>query len=179
MDITKKSQKDARVYATEIEFNKRNRQISSNFWLFSVLFHQLHWSIIAKKITPKIFCQNARCKQIIFCNLWKKIQTDSNRHTAVLKMKGIKQCERQISDADNQLLLRINEIRRICVSNQRFHNRLTLLRRFKGRDHPFKMSANFSRFLTPILLPSAVFYYYPSAIWQIFHAFSPKECQRH
>ena len=31
------------------------------------------------------------------------------------------------------------------------------------RDHPFKTSANFSRFLTPTPLPSAVFYYYPSA----------------
>ena len=31
------------------------------------------------------------------------------------------------------------------------------------RDHPFKTSANFSRFLTPTSLPSAVFYYYPSA----------------
>ena len=30
-------------------------------------------------------------------------------------------------------------------------------------DHPFKTSANFSRFLTPTPLPSAVFYYYPSA----------------
>ena len=31
------------------------------------------------------------------------------------------------------------------------------------RDHPYKKSANFSRFLTPTPLPSAVFYYYPSA----------------
>ena len=30
-------------------------------------------------------------------------------------------------------------------------------------DHPFKTSANFSQFLTPTPLPSAVFYYYPSA----------------
>ena len=30
-------------------------------------------------------------------------------------------------------------------------------------DHPFKTSANFSRFLTPTPLPSAIFYYYPSA----------------
>ena len=30
-------------------------------------------------------------------------------------------------------------------------------------DHPFKTSANFSQFLTPTPLPSAIFYYYPSA----------------
>ena len=47
------------------------------------------------------------------------------------------------------------------------------------RDHPFKTSANFSRFLTPPPLPSAVFYYYPSAqIWQIFDPSPPKQCRR-
>ena len=33
---------------------------------------------------------------------------------------------------------------------------------FVFRSHPFKASANFSQFLTPTPLPSAVFYYYPS-----------------
>ena len=40
---------------------------------------------------------------------------------------------------------------------------LTKIRDFRESDHAFKTSANFSRFLTPTPLPSAVFYYYLSA----------------
>ena len=42
---------------------------------------------------------------------------------------------------------------------------------FQLRDHPFKTSANFHKFLTPTPLPSAVFQYYPSANLANFHKF--------
>ena len=45
------------------------------------------------------------------------------------------------------------------------------------RDHPFKMSANFSRFLTPTLLLSADFYYYLSANLANFWPLHPKNCR--
>ena len=46
------------------------------------------------------------------------------------------------------------------------------------RDHPFKTSANFSRFLTPTPLPSAVLYYYLSANLVNFWPLPPKTCRR-
>ena len=49
---------------------------------------------------------------------------------------------------------------------------------YKLRDHPFKMSANYSWFLTPTPLLSAVFYYYPSANLAIFWPLPPKKCRR-
>ena len=44
------------------------------------------------------------------------------------------------------------------------------------RDHPFKTSENFSRFLTP--LPSTVFYYYSSVNMANFWPLPPKKCRR-
>ena len=45
-------------------------------------------------------------------------------------------------------------------------------------DHPVKTSANFSQFLTPTPLPSAVFYYYPSANLANFYPPPTKKCPR-
>ena len=45
-------------------------------------------------------------------------------------------------------------------------------------DHPSKTSANVSRFFTTTPLPSAVFYYYPSANLANFCPSSPKKCRR-
>ena len=45
-------------------------------------------------------------------------------------------------------------------------------------DHPFKKLANFSQFLTPTPLPSAVFYYYPSANLANFWPLPPRKCRR-
>ena len=46
------------------------------------------------------------------------------------------------------------------------------------RDHPFKKSVYFPRFLILTPLPSAVFYYYPSANLANFLPLPPKECRR-
>ena len=46
---------------------------------------------------------------------------------------------------------------------------------FSHRHNPFKMSANFSRFFILTPLPSAVFYYYPSANLANFWPLPPKK----